>query len=245
MYCRNCGKPIPDDCKFCPFCGCSIQVEETQTSTSSNGPIAAPVGVNNQTARNPLPTGLGISRGSKNEQIFEAVNKLGEEKTKKLVYFSTVFKISTILGFVGILVYFAGAPIITAIDSHSESTALNFQTIYKIFMIIYSTLILVLNGFCIVLLAKYKKTFEIKNIKVGIVPKVVCSLFTLALIVLLIVSIITKATMDEPGILIPCMVLTGLNFVLSGLNASTSQMFCLLPYSKYKKIIKEQKEIKK
>lgn len=34
MYCRNCGKQIPDDAKFCPECGASVS--ETSKSEQYN-----------------------------------------------------------------------------------------------------------------------------------------------------------------------------------------------------------------
>ncbi|WP_448374694.1 zinc ribbon domain-containing protein [Fervidobacterium sp.] len=31
MYCRNCGKPIPNDSKFCPYCGHELSKEVVVT----------------------------------------------------------------------------------------------------------------------------------------------------------------------------------------------------------------------
>ena len=35
MYCRKCGKPIPDDSVFCPYCGCAVDLTSSGADDSS------------------------------------------------------------------------------------------------------------------------------------------------------------------------------------------------------------------
>ena len=36
MFCKNCGKEIPEDSKFCPFCGCNLQEEKVQAESAES-----------------------------------------------------------------------------------------------------------------------------------------------------------------------------------------------------------------
>ena len=39
MFCGNCGKKISDDAKFCPFCGSTVNAEDSQTWTPPQVPV--------------------------------------------------------------------------------------------------------------------------------------------------------------------------------------------------------------
>ena len=42
MFCRHCGKQIPDDSKFCPGCGAETALENAEP-VAARAPEAAPV----------------------------------------------------------------------------------------------------------------------------------------------------------------------------------------------------------
>lgn len=47
MYCKKCGKSIPDDSVFCPSCGCAIGQTNTETISSAQIPTQSPTKNNN------------------------------------------------------------------------------------------------------------------------------------------------------------------------------------------------------
>ncbi len=36
MYCKNCGKPIPDNTKFCPYCGTQFSSAESFSKAAND-----------------------------------------------------------------------------------------------------------------------------------------------------------------------------------------------------------------
>jgi len=230
MFCRNCGKPIPDDSKFCPHCGASCSLDETPTTSPTQGPVAVGTTINNQ----PVQQVNNI----KSVQLMK-LEKLGTENIHKLIRFSTIFKITSIFYFVAILIYFAAAPIISAIDSHSSSSAVAFQRIYQWFLIIYSIGLIGISIWNIVLLVKYKKLFELK-ITTAIVVKSIYIVLVLGLIITLILRM-TILKESSPASIIPSMVLTGICFVTSGLAASINQLYSGNTKKRLKKAFPELK----
>jgi RNA polymerase subunit RPABC4/transcription elongation factor Spt4 len=63
MYCKNCGKQIDDDSKFCSECGASVSLGDTTTKSSENV-LSKPITVKNT----PWPTS---KPQSKRERIKE------------------------------------------------------------------------------------------------------------------------------------------------------------------------------
>lgn len=57
MYCKNCGKQIEDDAKFCPSCGASMNGPATQP-TVEKAPVSAPQ-ANSTRAKEPKKKGIG------------------------------------------------------------------------------------------------------------------------------------------------------------------------------------------
>ena len=37
MFCRKCGKPIPDEARFCPYCGTQVIIPEEEVKFTEDG----------------------------------------------------------------------------------------------------------------------------------------------------------------------------------------------------------------
>jgi len=235
MFCRNCGKPIPDDSKFCPHCGASCTFEQTPTTTpTQSGPVAVGTTISN------VPINLSNNGGNTKSPQLIKLEKLGTENIHKLIRFSTIFKITSIFYFVAIAIYFAGAPIISAIDSHSSSGAVIFQKIYQWFLVAYSIGLIGISLWNIILLVKYKKLFELK-INGAIIVKSIYMALVLGLIIALILKMTILKGSSGPEALIPSMVLVGLCFVTSGLSGTINQSYSGNTKSRLQKAFPELK----
>ncbi|MBW1971750.1 MAG: protein kinase, partial [Deltaproteobacteria bacterium] len=75
MFCRNCGKDIPDDAKFCIYCGTPTTVSTPSTPPSSKDEYESPIGPTRKETPQELVT---YSTGDFILKRFEIIKKIGE-----------------------------------------------------------------------------------------------------------------------------------------------------------------------
>jgi len=202
MYCRNCGKNIPDSSKFCPFCGTTVMSDNNEQQ------------VTNSIKQETKPLGNRIQIGN---YSYDAKEFLELEKTSK--FFKAVF----IVTIVSVLIYFASCALIAVfsngIDDKKQSVIIA-QRIFSICVSVYSICYAGLTIASLVMIMKTKKF--VHGLKTMIISKTLLIVLLFVFAVLAILNI-GNGNNGNAGIFIATIILCGFCFFVSGVNTSIAQ----------------------
>jgi len=204
MFCNNCGKQIPDNSKYCPYCGTAINYTLDNSNKDANG---APT---KATTNAPVDHYMNDGKIHLGNKSYDAKEFLKLEKPSKF------FKAVAIVCAISIFIYFGLCALIAVFNGGGEENASAIGLkITLISSIIYSILFIGVIAASIAVIAKYKK------FTIGFNTMIIFKSILIAIVFIFVIMAILMLSNPQKGnLFIGTVVVCGLCFFMSGVNTS-------------------------
>lgn len=188
-FCSKCGKQVPEDTRFCPYCGSVLKAEER----------TAPAGVNTGDAKGQLADYFNTKAADKTEQERQDANNVKNKIMAILAYAVAIALICCFMGTVSFLstilqIIFIGGVIIVPILVGKNSAFARFHANNGLILTILASALMILQSINWALFPlKFNSHFRLVHLAPYYIFTIIYAACAIAILVLAIFGIIHAA----------------------------------------------------